>query len=88
MPKPSDSNRIFQRVVVDAIWLTNLWEGIHVCLSFCFSSGEPLPKGEKILHHVPHLEESGPEVVKALPQPRIIKTHLPRNMVPWNDKTK
>jgi len=52
------------------------------------NKGEPLPKGDKILHHVPHLEESGPEVVKALPEPRIIKTHLPRDMVPWNDKTK
>ena len=51
-------------------------------------TGEPLPKGENLLHHVPHLEESGAQAVTSLPQPRIIKTHLPRNMVPWNDKAK
>ena len=52
------------------------------------NKGEPLPKGEKILHHVPHLEESGAEVVAALEEPRVIKTHLPKEMSPWNTNAK
>jgi sulfotransferase len=45
---------------------------------------EPLPDGLGINDVFPHLEEVGEEIVRALPEPRLIKTHLPFERTPWN----
>ena len=45
---------------------------------------EPLPEGLGINDVFPHLEEVGEEIVRALPEPRLIKTHLPFERTPWN----
>jgi hypothetical protein len=50
--------------------------------------GEPLPAGASLNDVFPHLEELGEEVVRALPEPRLIKTHLPLERTPWNDAAK
>jgi hypothetical protein len=44
----------------------------------------PLSRGESLAASFPHLEEVGREVVGALRAPRLIKTHLPRDMTPFN----
>jgi hypothetical protein len=46
--------------------------------------GEPLPPGERMDAVFPHLEEVGEEAVRALPEPRLIKTHLPFERTPWH----
>src|SRR5882672_9988212 len=46
--------------------------------------GEPLPPGRNINDVFPHLEEVGEAVVRALPEPRLIKTHLPFERTPWS----
>jgi hypothetical protein len=43
-----------------------------------------LPEGLGINDVFPHLEEVGEEIVRALPEPRLIKTHLPFERTPWN----
>jgi hypothetical protein len=48
------------------------------------SGGEPLPGGRGINDVFPHLEEVGEALVRALPEPRLIKTHLPFERTPWN----
>jgi hypothetical protein len=45
--------------------------------------GEPLPPGTGN-DVFPHLEEVGEAVVRALPKPRLIKTHLPFDRTPWH----
>jgi hypothetical protein len=45
---------------------------------------EPLAPGVGINDVFPHLEEVGEEVVRALPEPRLIKTHLPFERTPWS----
>jgi hypothetical protein len=45
---------------------------------------EPLPPGSSINDVFPHLEEVGKDVVRALPEPRLIKTHLPFERTPWS----
>jgi hypothetical protein len=50
--------------------------------------GEPLPAGGNLSDVFPHLEEVGEQVVRALPEPRLIKTHLPLERTPWNDRAK
>jgi hypothetical protein len=47
-------------------------------------AGAPLSRGESLAASFPHLEEVGREVVDALPAPRLIKTHLPREMTPFD----
>jgi hypothetical protein len=49
---------------------------------------EPLPAGANFNDAFPHLEEVGEHVVRALPEPRLIKTHLPLERTPWNDRAK
>jgi hypothetical protein len=44
---------------------------------------EPLPRGERLDAVFPHLEEVGEVAVRALPEPRLIKTHLPFERTPW-----
>jgi hypothetical protein len=45
---------------------------------------EPLRSGERLDAVFPHLEEVGEDAVRALPEPRLIKTHLPFERTPWN----
>jgi sulfotransferase len=45
---------------------------------------EPLPAGERLDAVFPHLEEVGAEAVQALPEPRLIKTHLSFERTPWH----
>lgn len=52
------------------------------------NKGKPLEPGQNINQFIPHLEEVGKEVVEALPEPRIIKTHLPYNLVPKSTRAK
>jgi len=50
------------------------------------NGGEPLGPEQKMTEVIPHLEEVGAEVVGRLPDPRVIKTHLPVGLVrldPW-----
>ncbi|HZF28836.1 MAG TPA: sulfotransferase domain-containing protein [Gammaproteobacteria bacterium] len=49
---------------------------------------EPLARGGNMNDVFPHLEEVGEHVVRALPEPRMIKTHLPFERTPWNDRAK
>lgn len=49
---------------------------------------EPLPAGSNFNDVFPHLEEVGEHAVRALPEPRLIKTHLPLERTPWNDRAK
>jgi hypothetical protein len=46
--------------------------------------GKPLPAGVRMDDVFPHLEEVGAESVRALPEPRLIKTHLPLERAPWH----
>jgi sulfotransferase len=50
--------------------------------------GQPLPADRNINDVFPHLEEVGEAVVRALPQPRLIKTHLPFERTPWSAEAK
>jgi hypothetical protein len=50
--------------------------------------GEPLPAGRNINDVFPHLEEVGETAIRALPEPRLIKTHLPRERTPWQPRAK
>ena len=50
--------------------------------------GEPLSPSEKLEIYIPHLEEVGKETVEKLPKPRVIKTHLPYNLTPYNPQAK
>jgi len=50
--------------------------------------GQPLPADRSLNDVFPHLEEVGERVVKALPTPRLIKTHLPFKRTPWHAEAK
>jgi hypothetical protein len=43
-----------------------------------------LPAGKTINDVFPHLEEVGEAIVRALPEPRLVKTHLPFERTPWH----
>jgi hypothetical protein len=45
---------------------------------------QPLPAGERLDSVFPHLEEVGADAVRALPEPRLIKTHLSFERTPWH----
>ena len=49
---------------------------------------EPLARGVGINDVFPHLEEVGEEAVRALPEPRLIKTHLPFDRTPWSSSAR
>jgi hypothetical protein len=51
------------------------------------NEGEPF-NGDSITGISPFIEETGPQILQDLPEPRIIKTHLPFDRVPFNDKAK
>ena len=48
------------------------------------NDGRPLTAERRLDGVFPHLEEVGEEAVRALPEPRLIKTHLPFSRTPWN----
>ena len=48
------------------------------------NDGHALAAGRRLDDVFPHLEEVGENVVHALPQPRLIKTHLPLARTPWS----
>ncbi|HEX7080031.1 MAG TPA: sulfotransferase domain-containing protein [Gammaproteobacteria bacterium] len=48
------------------------------------SRGQPLGPGQRLDQVFPHLEEVGAGPVEKLPEPRLIKTHLPFSMVPYD----
>lgn len=50
--------------------------------------GEPLPADEKMTSAIPHLEEVGAEFIETLPEPRVIKTHLPFEMTPGHPQAR
>jgi hypothetical protein len=50
--------------------------------------GKPLTPGESLTDVFPHLEEVGAETVEALPEPRLIKTHLTYDMTPRRQETR
>lgn len=49
---------------------------------------EPLPPERTLGDVFPHLEEVGAAAVEALPEPRLIKTHLPSGMAPLHRDAK
>jgi hypothetical protein len=52
------------------------------------NEGVPLTQGQRIEDMFPHLEEVGEDVVRARPEPRLIKTHLPLARCPWSAQAK
>lgn len=52
------------------------------------NDGRPLGAGQSLNDLFPHLEEVGETAVQALPEPRLIKTHLPFARTPWNPGAK
>jgi hypothetical protein len=52
------------------------------------NDGRPLAPGESLGDVFPHLEEVGREAVAALPEPRLIKTHLTRELTPRSTAAK
>jgi hypothetical protein len=50
--------------------------------------GQPFAAGQSINDVFPHLEEVGEAAVRALPEPRLIKTHLPYSRTPWHARAK
>lgn len=52
------------------------------------NDGIPLPRDQKLTKIFPHLEEVGCAALETLPDPRLIKTHLPYDMTPMNSKAK
>ncbi len=50
--------------------------------------GEPLAVTTKMTDVIPHLEEVGRAFVEALPEPRVIKTHLPFGLCPRHPEMK
>lgn len=52
------------------------------------SGGQPLVAGQSLTDVFPHLEEVGEEAIRGLPEPRLIKTHLPFERTPWNAESR
>jgi hypothetical protein len=50
--------------------------------------GHPLGADERLTDSFPHLEEVGSDFVERLPEPRLIKTHLPFAMAPWHPEAR
>ncbi|XP_054717053.1 sulfotransferase ssu-1-like [Uloborus diversus] len=62
-------------------WMQNI-------LYLLLNQGSALQPSQNINDYVPHLEEVGADVVKNLPQPRTIKTHLHFDLVPKSNDAK
>jgi hypothetical protein len=52
------------------------------------NDARPLTATQSLNDVFPHLEEVGRDVVRALREPRLIKTHLPFARTPWNPEAK
>src|SRR5262245_21094105 len=52
------------------------------------NDGRPLPPTQRLDVVFPHLEEVGEDSVRALREPRLIKTHLERKRTPWSAQAK
>ena len=52
------------------------------------NDARPLTAAQRVDDVFPHLEEVGQDVVQALPQPRLIKTHLPLKRTPWSPQAR
>jgi hypothetical protein len=52
------------------------------------NDGRALAPGQSLNDVFPHLEEVGEEAVRALPERRLIKTHLPFARTPWSAQAK
>ncbi len=52
------------------------------------NDGRELAAGQRLDDAFPHLEEVGEAAVRALPEPRLVKTHLPFARTPWNEHAK
>ena len=48
----------------------------------------PLGPEDRMTELIPHLEEIGAEGVESLPHPRVMKTHLPFSMSPYNPEAR
>lgn len=57
-------------------------------LYLMLTKGEPLKPGQKICEVIPHIEDDGKDAVLALAKPRVIKTHLPYDMLPKSQEAK
>ena len=62
-------------------WLQNI-------VYLIMHDGEPLADGEMMTEVFPHLEEVGRDGVSNLPRPRLIKTHLPFGMTPYDPQAR
>ena len=56
---------------------------VQYIIYLLLNGGRPLA-GRSINDVFPHLEEVGEEGVRGLPEPRLIKTHLPFGRTPWH----
>jgi sulfotransferase len=52
------------------------------------NDGRALAPRQRLDDVFPHLEEVGEATVRALPEPRLIKTHLPFSRTPWSPQAK
>lgn len=52
------------------------------------NGARPLEGGQRLGERFPHLEEVGAAAVEALPEPRLIKTHLPVGMAPYSARAR
>lgn len=52
------------------------------------NDGRALAAGQRLDDVFPHLEEVGEAAVRALPEPRLVKTHLPFSCTPWSAQAK
>ena len=62
-------------------WMQHI---VHLVLQ----RGEPLAADRRLTEAIPHLEEVGSRFVETLPEPRVIKTHLPFAMTPWHPQAR
>ncbi len=53
-----------------------------------YHQGLPLLSYQRLNQVFPHLEEKGQAVIKNLPKPRFIKTHLPYSLTPYHPQAK
>ena len=62
-------------------WMQNIvWLIMHRAV--------PLGSGDRMTDLIPHLEEVGSKKVESLPDPRVLKTHLPFSMSPYHPKAR
>lgn len=50
--------------------------------------GIPLSQNQRLDRCFPHIEEVGAEFLSSVAPPRLLKTHLPFDMTPWNEQAK